>query len=69
MINDAFNEIYTSDPKLRQLLGENAATLKDHEKRQILIAYREKGGIEGMLEEEDPEPSFIIHEGKRYDRV
>ncbi len=40
-----------------------------------MIEIREKGGVEGLLEDQDQEAeaeaeqSFIVHEGKRYDRV
>ena len=55
---------------MRNLLGENVNSLGTHEKKQILIEYREKGGIDGLLDEEDAgEPSFVMHEGKRFDRV
>lgn len=69
MINDAFNDIYTADEKLRALLGENVYSLGLNEKRQIILEYREKGGLEGLLDEGEQEPSFIMHNGKRYDRV
>jgi hypothetical protein len=52
MITDAFNEIYTSDEKLRNLLGENVYSLGLNEKRQIILEYREKGGLEGLLEDD-----------------
>lgn len=39
-----------------------------NEKKQIILEYREKGGIDGLLED-DADPSFIVHNGKRYDRV
>lgn len=68
MITDAFNEIYTTDEKLRGLLGDNVYSLGLNEKRQIILEYKEKGGLEGLMEEEQ-EPSFIMHNGKRYDRV
>ncbi len=33
MINEQFDEIYKSDPKLRQLLGDNVTSLGAHEKK------------------------------------
>lgn len=52
MITDAFNEIYTTDEKLRGLLGDNVYSLGLNEKRQIILEYKEKGGLEGLMEEE-----------------
>ncbi len=49
-INDAFNEIYTNDPKLRALLGDNVYSLGIRDKKQIIIEYKEKGGIEDLLD-------------------
>lgn len=70
IINDAFNDIYTNDPKLRNLLGDNVYSLGVREKKQIVLEYKEKDGIEGLFEQEETaEPSFIVHNGKRYDRV
>ena len=41
-----------------------------HEKKQILFEYKEKGGLDDLLNEEDEnDVSYIIHNGKRYDRV
>jgi hypothetical protein len=54
---------------LRELLSNNAESLGINEKKQILFAYKEKGGIAGLVEEEEGEPSIVIHNGKRYDRV
>ena len=51
-INEAFDEVYKKDPKLRALLAENASTLSVMDKRQLLIEIREKGGVEGLMEEE-----------------
>ena len=68
MIHEAFDDLYSRDPKLQALLGDNVGSLGVMEKRQILIEIREKGGIDGLLEEE-PENSFVIHNGKRFDRV
>jgi len=74
MINEAFAEIYKQDPKLRALLGENVENLGISEKRQILLAIKEKGGLgDEEHTEVDPaaeyEASFVIHNGKRFDRV
>lgn len=33
MINEAFDDIYQKDPKLRHLLGENVSSLGAHEKK------------------------------------
>jgi hypothetical protein len=44
MIEDQFNKIYSTEPKLRDLLGTDPSKLSLKEKYQIIIAY-EKGGI------------------------
>lgn len=41
-----------------------------YEKKQILVEYKEKGGLDALLNEDDEnDVSYIVHNGKRYDRV
>jgi len=67
MINEAFERVYQSDPNLQRLLGESVHKLGPHEKKQLLLEIQERG-IEGLMEEEQ-EASYVVHNGKRYDRV
>ena len=68
MVEEAFDEMWKSDANLRKLLGEHVHAMGPKEKKQILLEINEKGGVNGLLED-DNEPSFVMHNGKRYDRV
>ena len=52
LINEAFDKVYKSDAGLRKLLQDNVDSLGPLEKKQILLEIQEKGGVEGLLEEE-----------------
>ena len=70
MIEEQFRDIYTSDPKLREMIGGDPTTLNVKEKFQILMAYK-KGGIQGLMGEgeEEEDESVIVHQGKKFRRV
>ena len=51
------------------MLGGNAANLGLYEKKQIIIEYRDNGGLDQLMKEDPNEQSYVIHNGKRYDRV
>jgi hypothetical protein len=51
MINDQFNMIYDRDPQLKQALGNDVASLTLEEKYQILTAYLNGGGVQGLIDE------------------
>jgi hypothetical protein len=42
--------IYERDPQLRQVIGAEVASLTLEEKYQILQAYMNGGGVQGLLE-------------------
>ena len=74
MIEDQFNEIYTADAELRKVLaGSDPKTLNIKEKYQILYAYKQGGGVQGLLGEEgaggEDDESVIVHKGKKFRRV
>ena len=75
-LEEEFQAIYTSDPKLREVLGGAAALsqLNMKDKYQILVAYKKGGGVQGLLEEGDggaaPEENSVIeHNGQKFKRV
>jgi hypothetical protein len=74
-IEEEFNAIYESDPKLREVLGGAAALsqLGMKDKYQILVAYKKGGGVQGLLDDgEGPaadESSVIEHQGQKFKRV
>ena len=44
--------IYERDPQLRQVIGTEVQTLTLEEKYQILQAYMNGGGVQGLLDAE-----------------
>ena len=42
--------IYEHDPQLRQVIGNEVQTLTLEEKYQILQAYMNGGGVQGLLD-------------------
>ena len=56
MINEQFQLIYDRDAQLRQVIGAEAASLTLEEKYQILTAYMNGGGVQGLLEDADMDP-------------
>lgn len=53
MITEQFQLIYDKDAQLRQVIGAESASLTLEEKYQILTAYMNGGGVQGLLEEND----------------
>lgn len=53
LILEQFQLIYDKDPQLRQVIGQEASTLTTEEKYQILTAYMQGGGVQGLLEENE----------------
>ncbi|CDW91019.1 UNKNOWN [Stylonychia lemnae] len=53
LINEQFNQIYENDPQLRQVLGNEINGLSLEEKYQIMTAYLNGGGVQGLLGEDD----------------
>lgn len=71
-VEEQFAAIYESDPQLRQVLqGQDPNSLNVKEKYEILVAYKKGGGVQGLLggDEEDPEESYIEHNGMKFKRV
>lgn len=57
--------IYERDPQLRQVIGTEVSTLTLEEKYQILQAYMNGGGVQGLIEgngEMDSEDEQTIEE-------
>jgi hypothetical protein len=58
--------IYERDPQLRQVIGTEVQTLTLEEKYQILQAYMNGGGVQGLIEgsgaEMDSEDERTIEE-------
>lgn len=50
---EQFNYIYENDPALKQLLGEEISKYSAQEKIEILKAYMEGGGVQGLMDNED----------------
>ena len=72
MIEEQFMTIYNNDPQLREVLQENIEKFSIQEKYQILTAYINGGGVQGLIEQEEApagDDSVIVHEGKSYKRI
>lgn len=56
--------IYERDPQLREIIGAEAGSLTLEEKYQILTAYMNGGGVQGLIQEEegDSEEAQAIEE-------
>ena len=50
MIAEQFQLIYERDPQLRQVIGSEVSTLTLEEKYQILQAYMNGGGVQGLID-------------------
>lgn len=62
MVEEQFNDIWTTDAELRKVLGEDKSSLGIKEKYQILVAYKKGGGVQGLLAgDEEEEESIIMH--------
>lgn len=55
MINDQFEYIYQNDPQLQQVLGSEIKNLSLEEKYQIMNAYMNGGGVQGLLGDDGKE--------------
>ncbi len=53
MINEQFNLIYENDPQLKQMLGDDLSAIDLQQKYQILTAYMNGGGIQGLIEDDE----------------
>lgn len=49
LVQFEFQKIYDTDPQLRQVIGADANSLTIEEKYQILTAYMNGGGVQGLL--------------------
>jgi len=50
-----FDYIYQNDPALRKLLGAEINKFTIEEKLEILRAYMEGGGVQGLMDNDDDE--------------
>ena len=71
MVDEEFKALYKADPQLQALLGgaESLASLTVKDKYQIIVAYKKGGGVKGLIEDEEDEPSLIEHNGQKFKRV
>ena len=65
MILEQFQMIYDQDPQLREVIGPEAASLNLEEKYQILNAYMQGGGVQGLLAAGEDEGGEVDSEDER----